>query len=103
MTLRAFGHLVEIWDGVPADLDDDLQPHVIVTPDLTSVPALVKMRGAGSDSFPGIVALVPQKLSRDEMNTLESAGVVTVPQSHGLVDLVDAVLKSFLDASTTVK
>lgn len=99
MTLRGFGHLVEVWKEPPTDLDDDLQPHVVVTPDLTAIPMLVKMRGA---QFPGIVALVPQKLTREERNTLESAGVVSVPQSHGLIDLVDGILKCFLDASTAV-
>lgn len=102
MTLRGFGHLIETWNNVPADLDDDLQPHVIVTPNLTAVPLLVKLRGDGNGRFPGIVALTPQNPTREEKNALESAGVVPVPQSHGLVDLVDGILKSFLDASTTV-
>lgn len=99
LTLRAFGHLVEHWEKVPASIDGDLQPHVVVTTVTSAVGPILALRGDHPHGYPGAVAAVPMKLRAKEADRLEDAGVVTLTHPFSMVELLDAILKCFLDAS----
>jgi HD-like signal output (HDOD) protein len=100
LTLRAFGHVVERWDRLADDAPSDLRPHVIVASSPAHLDALRTRREAQPEGLPGIVLRVPLKTSAADLKRLEASGVVTLPPTHAPVDLFDALLKSYLDASS---
>ena len=99
LTLRAFGHIVETWDRLPTEVEESLRPHVVVTSQIDAIPSLTALRQEDWNEYPGVVALVPADVPPEELRSMEEASVHPVSQPYALVDLVDAILGSYLEAT----